>query len=155
MAPIRTREQWEEIHATAVATGSLKAAATAHDVPYDAVCQRARRYQWLAGSPAKVLEARHARGLVSMSATVSPDIRGSADTLDGLIHEQGRQTRAMLAQALVHGAGQARRTKHPLAKARLIKDLTSAAAQVHPDQFGGAGAQQVVVPIQINLGSEG
>ena len=50
----------------------------------------------------------------------------------------GGKTRAALSQALCHAAGQARKTKHPLAKARHIRDVASAAATVHPDQFGSA-----------------
>jgi len=42
----------------------------------------------------------------------------------------------MLSQALCRAAGQARKTVHPLAKARHIRDVASAAATVHPDQFG-------------------
>jgi hypothetical protein len=55
----------------------------------------------------------------------------------------------MLAQALDRGAAQARKTLHPLDKARQIKELTSAAAQVHGWQQGD-GEQQVTA-IQINV----
>jgi len=143
--PIRTREEWAEIHATAVALGSIRAAAKAHGVPEDAAYQRARREKWLVGNPANVQAARAERVERAEAAgvVVSTRVRATPgpDILHEQIWEQGQQTRAMLAQALTNAAGQARRTKHPLARARLIRDVASAAATVHPDQFGG-GAEE-------------
>ena len=56
--------------------------------------------------------------------------------IDAEIVQNGRKTRAMLSQALCHAAGQARKTRHPLSKARHIRDVASAAATVHPETFG-------------------
>ena len=160
--PIRTREEWAEIHATAVALGSIRAAAKAHGVPEDAAYQRARREKWLVGTPASVQAARAQRVERAEAAgvVVSTRVRATPgpDILHEQIRQQGQQTRAMLAQALTNAAGQARRTKHPLAHSRHIKDVTHAAALVHPLEFGageGGGAghdpkqqiQQAVVMI--------
>ena len=138
--PIRTREEWAEIHATAVALGNIRAAAKAHGVPEDAAYQRARREKWLVGTPASVQAARAQRVERAEAAgvVVSTRVRATPgpDILHEQIRQQGQQTRAMLAQALTNAAGQARRTKHPLARARHIRDVASAAATVHPDQFG-------------------
>jgi hypothetical protein len=154
--PIRTREEWAEIHATAVALGSIRAAAKAHGVPEDAAYQRARREKWLVGIPANVQAARAERieRAEAAGVVVSNRVRPTPgpDILHQQIREQGRQTRAMLAQALMHGAGQARRTKHPLARARQIKDLSAAAAQVHPEQFGG-GRGGSTVQVAVTLGA--
>jgi hypothetical protein len=141
--PIRTREEWAEVHATAVALGGIRAAAKAHGVPEDAAYQRARREKWLVGNPASVQAARAERVERAEAAgvIVSKRVRATPgpDILHEQIWEQGQQTRVMLAQALTNAAGQARRTKHPLARARLIRDVTSAAAVLHPDQFAEGG----------------
>jgi hypothetical protein len=53
--------------------------------------------------------------------------------------ETGRKTRSLLATGLLHAAGQVRRTRHPLQRARAIRDVASAAATVHPAEFGTRG----------------
>ncbi|MGA3169495.1 MAG: hypothetical protein ABSE62_00635 [Chthoniobacteraceae bacterium] len=157
--PIRTREEWEQIHTAAIALGSIRKAAKAHGVSEDAAYQRARREGWLVGTPASIQAARAQRieRAEAAGVAVSERVRATPgpDILHREIHENGRQTRAMLAQALNRAAGQARRTKHPLARARHIRDVASAAAIVHPDQFregapGGSGqdaAQAILASI--------
>jgi len=147
--PIRTREEWAEVHATAVALGSIRAAAKAHGVSEDAAYQRARREKWLVGTPASVQAAREQRieRAEAAGVTVSERVRATpgSDILDGELRRTGQQTRHMLAQALNHAAGQARKTKHPLLKARHIRDVSAAACHIHPEQFGSgatsSGAQ--------------
>ena len=159
--PIRTREEWAEVHATAVALGSIRAAAKAHGVSEDAAYQRARREKWLVGTPASVQAAREQRIERAEAAGVALSNRVRAtpgpDILDGELRRIGQQTRHMLAQALNHAAGQARRTKQPLARARHIRDVASAAATVHPEQFGtgstSSGAlQQNAADGGVNIG---
>ena len=41
------------------------------------------------------------------------------------------KTRALLSQALIHAAGQTRKTKHPLERAKQIQAVTNAAAKLH------------------------
>jgi len=138
--PIRTREEWAEVHATAVALGSIRAAAKAHGVSEDAAYQRARREKWLVGTPASVQAAREQRieRAEAAGVTVSERVRATpgSDILDGELRRTGQQTRHMLAQAINHAAGQARKTKHPLLKARHIRDVSAAACHIHPEQFG-------------------
>ena len=138
-----SREQWGHVHATAVALGSIREAAKAHGVSEEAAYKRAQRERWLVGKPATVeanravrVERAKAAGAVVVSTPTQDAHRGAADTIDAEIVQNGRETRAMLSQALRRAAGQARKTKHPLAKARHIRDVASAAATVHPDQFG-------------------
>ena len=139
--PIRTPQEWAEIHATAVALGSIRAAAKAHGVSEDAAYQRARREKWLVGTPKSVQAAREQRieRAEAAGVTVSNRVRATPgpDILDKELHVMGQKTRHMLAQSLNHAAGQARRTKHPLARARHIRDVASAAALCHPLEFGG------------------
>ncbi len=162
-APLLDAAGREQVHATAVALGSLEAAAQAHGIEPGTVRQWAKRYSWLVGIGADhrrqqrrerdlATAAEHGRTVtaqvVSRPVTVT---RSTADTLDESIQQHGRQTRAMLAQALVHAAGQARKTKHPLDKSRQIKDIAGAAAIVHPTQFGGQQAGSTTVQLGILL----
>jgi hypothetical protein len=140
-----SREQWGHVHATAVALQSIQEAAKAHGVSIQAAYKRARREKWLVGRPATVeanraerVERAEAAGVLVASRRQAAPVT-AADAIDAEINQNGRKTRAMLSQALYHAAGQARKTKHPLAKARHIRDVASAAATVHPDQFGSAG----------------
>jgi hypothetical protein len=140
-----SREQWGQVHATAVALQSITEAARAHGVSPAAALKRAQREGWLVGHASTVEANRAARverakaaGAIIVSAPAQDAHRPAADVIDGEIVQNGRKTRAMLSQALCHAAGQARKTRHPLAKARAIRDVASAAATVHPDQFGSA-----------------
>jgi hypothetical protein len=164
-APILDPVGWEQVHATAVALGSLEAAAQAHGLPPATVRQRARRDSWLVGDHADqrrharrqaILDTAAANGRHVTAQAVSHPVTvtsGSPETLDTLIREQGRQTRAMLAQGLLHAAGQARRTKHPLARARAIKAVTEAAATVHGWRQDQAGTVvQLGVLLQLSTG---
>ena len=156
-APILTREEWAEVHATAVALGSIRAAAKAHGVSEDAAYQRARREKWLVGTPASVQAAREQRieRAEAAGVVVSERVRATAgpDILDGELRRLGQQTRQMLAHSLNHAAGQARRTRHPLARARQIKDVASAAAQVH-GWAGQPGSSVVQLGIVLQLTTE-
>jgi len=83
-------------------------------------------------------EEAEAAGVATVSQAVTPRAMPSpARVVAQDIAETGRKTRALLATGLLHAAGQIRRTRHPLAKARAIRDVASAAATVHPAEFGG------------------
>lgn len=150
--PLIPREKWSEVHASAVALGSIQGAADAHGLSRDAVWKRSQREKWFAGRPCTIERNRaerieHAR---RAGVVVSSDVQrsvSSAASLDDYIQANGQQTRAMLSQALVHASGQARRTKHPLAKARSIKDIASAAAQVHG--WGSEGEREPSIRLRL------
>ena len=148
--PILTAAQWNEVQVSACALGSIKAAAERHGVSYAAARKRAERDQWpVPGSPSLALrvkahrEEAEAAGVASVSQAVTTRAMLSpARVVAEDLAETGRKTRALLATGLLHAAGQVRRTRHPLAKARAIRDVASAAATVHPAEFGaGLGAR--------------
>jgi hypothetical protein len=156
--PIRTPAEWAEIHQTAIALGSIRAAAKAHGVPEAAAYQRAHRERWLCGQPKSVAAAREQRieSAKARGVTVSENVKATpgADILDKELREMGQQSRHALAAAIRNAAGQAKKTKHPLAHSRHIKDTAQAAALVHPDQFGerpGAGGGDGKARVQIAL----
>ena len=90
------------------------------NIPAGTVLARAKREGWSR-------QVEQAKALVPAAAgTVSP-----FDAVNASLAEASTQTRAMLAQALLHAAGQARKTKHPLERSRHIRDVAAASAQVH------------------------
>jgi len=90
------------------------------NIPAGTVLARAKREGWSR-------QVEQAKALVPAAAgTVSP-----FDAVNASLAEASTQTRAMLAQALLHAAGQARKTKHPLERSRQIRNVAAASAQVH------------------------
>jgi hypothetical protein len=154
--PILTREQWNAVQVSACALGSIKAAAVRHGVSYQAARKRAERDKWpVPGSPSLTRrvdahrEEAQAAGFEILSHGVTRSISSPAEVVSDDLAETGRKTRHLLARGLLNAAGQARRTKHPLARARQIRDVAAAAAQVHGWQQHGC--QQTVQAIEINL----
>ena len=149
-AALLSQAQWAEVHTTAVSLQSIKAAAKAHGVSEEAAYKRAQREGWLVGQAATV-EANRAERIERAEAAgvvVSKRFqRTGAEVLDSELREMGGQTRHLLARSLVNAAGQARRTKHPLAHARQIRDVAAASQIVHGWE-AGAGRSAVV---SINL----
>ena len=153
--PLMSHAEWEQVHTTAIALGSIRAAAQAHGIGEDACYQRARRDHWLVGSKDRTEQAREERRMQAASHGIEVVRRvrvsesAGAESLDSYIQANGHTTRAMLSQALVHASAQARRTKHPLDRARQIKDVASAAAQVHGWDQGG---DLTLVQIDVGVG---
>ncbi len=161
-APLLDAAGWERVESSAVALQSLRAAADAHGLPYMAVLQRAHREHWPVGKEAEarrkarrdnVLAEAAANGRTIVSSPVMRTERAS-DVLDWVIHEQGRQTRAMLSQGLLHAAGQARKTKHPLRLARDIKAVTDAASTLHGWTKEQGSVVQIGLVLQLTTGAE-
>ena len=132
------RSHWDHVRATAIALGSLKEAAEVHGVTYASVKLQASNHKW---------GFRQTMGALRKNTVHIPT---SGEVLSAHIRETGQMTRHMLAKALLHGAGQAQKTKHPLAKSRNINELATAAAKVHGwDKEDNSGS--IVVPIQVNV----
>ena len=90
------------------------------NIPAGTVLARAKREGWSR-------QIQEVKALVSSSPSAITPLRAVSESLA----DAGAQTRAMLSQALIHAAGQARKTKHPLERAKQIQAVTNAAAKVH------------------------
>lgn len=164
-APLLDAAGWLQVRQDAIASGSLRVAADIHHLPYDAVSRRACRDNWPVGDsrrgkPAAIaaVDASRQRAIAAGStaqAIVSVPVRPDTNALSRYLAEMGEQTRAMLATALTHAAGQARKTKHPLDRARNIHEVAKAAALIHgwqSEQGQAAGGLIGLSAVQINIG---
>ena len=148
--PIRTAAEWAEVHATAVALGSIRAAAKAHGVSEDAAYQRARREKWLVGTPASVQAAREQRIERAEAAGVTVSERVRATPGPDILHQQITGIRATNAGRVSASNNQRRRpgTAHEasVAQSPAYPRRGGGCFAIHPDQFGtgatSSGAQQ-------------
>jgi len=91
-------------------------------------------------------------GVLAVSHCVPRAIASPAEAVADELADTGRKTHALLAAGLLHAAGQARRTKHPLDRARQIKDVVAAASQVHGWNRDDGTAAAMAIQINLDLG---
>lgn len=130
---------WEQVKATAIATGNLKDAADAHGIEYGAVRVRAHRENWPVGrrvivqakAAQAVMNEQIARANASQGKTVTP-VTSTADALANALRDGANATRIGLTKYAARMAKQADE-RGSLEEAPLYKAVADIHGKMHPE----------------------
>ena len=133
----QTIADWPQVKATAIATGSLKAAAEAHGISHDSVKQRAKREEWPVGRRALKMAAEaqaHANSqIIKASQGTVTRVTSASDALAATLAEGAKETKLGLTKYAARMAKQAA-DSGLLEEAPLYKAVADIHGKMHPEQ---------------------
>lgn len=144
---------WSQVKATAIATGSLKEAADAHQISYEAVRMRASREQWPVGQRV-VKIAREAQEqaeqavALARGGNVTP-VTKAADAVAFALADRQKRTKLGLAGYTARMAKQAHQTG-TIEQAPLYKAVADIAGKVWPEQAQDVGVSLSFFSVSIS-----
>lgn len=130
---------WDQVKATAIATGSMIEAADRHGIKYEAVRQRACREQWPVGrrvfEQAKQAQVLAHQAIVKQSGGTVTSVTSAAEALEESLADGSRRTRIGLTRYAARMAEQAAEGGN-LEEAPLLKAVADIHSKMHPQANG-------------------